>query len=159
MVLGLKGAVAEREGPAAIAPIVETRSQAPVAVINSRMAQRLWPDENSIGQRFRPLSSQTWFTVVGVSESILNWDISDRPQPTAYVPIGHVPESEPRIFLRAAGDPLLAAQPARAAIHEASPQSTTLRLCLPRFVMDCRVKPGNDRVDESRPGMTPRVGR
>jgi hypothetical protein len=28
MVLGLKGAVAEREGPAAIAPIVETRSQA-----------------------------------------------------------------------------------------------------------------------------------
>jgi predicted permease len=105
---------------------IETRSQAPVAVINRRMAQRLWPNENPIGQRFRPLSSQTWFTVVGVSQSILNWDISDRPQSTAYVPIGHVPESEPRIFLRTAGEPLLAAQPARAAIHEASPDTPVL---------------------------------
>ena len=105
---------------------VETRSQAPVAVINRRMAQRFWANENPIGQRFRRLSSNTWFTVVGVSESILNWDISDRPQPTAYVPIGHVPESEPRIFLRTAGEPMLAAQPARAAIHEASPDTPVL---------------------------------
>ena len=101
----------------------EARSLAPVAVINRRMAQRLWADESAIGQRFRPIDSDTWFTVVGVSESILNWDISDRPQPTAYVPIPHVPDGEPRLFLRTAGDPLLAAQPARAAIHEAAPDT------------------------------------
>ena len=104
----------------------ETRSLAPVAVINRRMAQRLWANENPIGQRFRPVDSETWFTVVGVSESILNWDISDRPQPTAYVPIPHVPDSEPRLFLRTAGDPALAAQPARAAIYQASPDTPVL---------------------------------
>jgi putative ABC transport system permease protein len=104
----------------------EARSLAPVAVINRRMAQRLWANQNPIGQRFRPIDSETWFTVVGVSESILNWDISDRPQPTAYVSIPHVPDREPRVFLRTAGDPLLAAQPARAAIHEASPDTPVL---------------------------------
>ena len=101
----------------------ETRSLAPVAVINRRMAQRLWANENPIGQRFRPIDFDTWFTIVGVSESILNWDISDRPQPTAYVPIPHVPDSEPRVFLRTAGDPLLVAPAARASIHEAAPDT------------------------------------
>jgi predicted permease len=101
----------------------EARSQAPVAVINKRMAQRLWANDNPIGQRFRPVESDTWFTVVGVSESILNWDISDRPQPTAYVPIAHVPANEPYVFLRTIGDPRVAAQPARTAIHDASPDT------------------------------------
>ncbi len=104
----------------------EARSRAPVAVINRRMAQRLWANDNPIGQRFRPVASDTWFTVVGVSESILNWDISDRPQPTAYVPITHVPENEPHVFIRTAGDPRLAAQRARVTIHEASPDTPIL---------------------------------
>jgi hypothetical protein len=71
----------------------EARSLAPVAVINRRMAQRLWP-EDPVGRRFRPLAAGgLWFMVVGVSENILNWDISDRPHPlrtchTRMCPIG-----------------------------------------------------------------------
>jgi hypothetical protein len=46
-----------------------------------------------------------WFTMVGVSDDILTWDVSNRPQPTAYVPYAHVPVGEPGLFIRASGDP------------------------------------------------------
>jgi putative ABC transport system permease protein len=64
--------------------------------------------------------------VVGVSENILNWDISDRPQPTAYVPYPHVPDRDPLVLLRTVSDPAVAAQAARAAVNEAAPGTPVL---------------------------------
>ena len=105
----------------------EGRSLAPVAVINRRMAQRLWPGENPVGRRFRPLAAgNLWFTVIGVSENILNWDISDRPQPTAYVPYPHVPDRDPRVLLRTVSDPVVVVQPARGAVNQAAPGTPVL---------------------------------
>lgn len=106
----------------------ETRSTSPVAVINRRMAERLWPGESALGRRFKPVSRDLWFTVVGVSENILNWDLSDRPLPTAYVPYAHVPERDPNVFVRTAGDPAAAAPAVRAAVHDAAPSTPILDL-------------------------------
>jgi predicted permease len=101
----------------------EDRARSPVAVINRTMARRLWPDGGSIGRRFRMAADpeDRWFTIVGISGDILTWDLSNRPQPTAYVPYAHLPGREPRLFVRAAGDPALLIQPARAAIHAIDP--------------------------------------
>ena len=106
----------------------ESRSTSPVAVINRRMAERLWPGESAVGRRFRPTTRDGWFTVVGVSENILNWDLSDRPLPTAYVPYPHVVDRDPRLLVRTAGDPAAAAPPLRAAINEASPSTPILNV-------------------------------
>lgn len=104
----------------------EARSTSPVAVINQRMAERLWPGESAVGRRFRTTAGDVWFTVVGVSEGILNWDLSDRPLPTAYVPYPHVGERDPRLFLRTAGNPAAVAPAVRAAIQEAAPSTPIL---------------------------------
>jgi putative ABC transport system permease protein len=99
----------------------EARSTSPVAVINRRMAERLWPGDGAVGRQFRPTMRDIWFTVVGVSDNILNWDLSDRPLPTAYVPYPHASARDPRLFVRIAGDPAAAAPAVRAAIAEAAP--------------------------------------
>jgi predicted permease len=101
---------------------VEDRSRSAVAVVNETMARRLWPDGNAIGRRFRKADKgDVWFTVVGVSEDILTWDLSNRPLPSAYVPYANAPAREPGLFIRASGDPSLVARPARAAIRALEP--------------------------------------
>jgi putative ABC transport system permease protein len=98
---------------------VEGRSRSAVAIINKTMAQRFWPDGTAIGRRFRAAAAteHDWLTVVGVSDDILTWDLSNRPLPTAYIPYSHAPEREPSLFIRTSGNPALLASSARAAIH------------------------------------------
>jgi len=108
----------------------EDRSRSAVAVVNKTMARRLWPDGNAVGRRFRRAAGTGkdggWFTIIGVSEDILTWNLSNRPLPTAYLPYAHVPVRQPALFIRASGDPLLLAQPARTAIHSADPSAIVL---------------------------------
>ena len=102
---------------------VEGRSRSPVAIVNRTLAQRFWSGGSAIGRRFKQTTgtNEVWFTVVGVTEDILSWDISDRPLPTAYLPYPHEAASDPRLLMRATGDPALLAQPARAAIRDLDP--------------------------------------
>jgi predicted lysophospholipase L1 biosynthesis ABC-type transport system permease subunit len=70
--------------------------------------------------------SGVWFTVVGVAEGILTWDLSDRMLPAAYLPYPHIPEREPRLFIRTAGDPALVAPSARTVINAFDPSMAVL---------------------------------
>jgi putative ABC transport system permease protein len=101
----------------------DVHSRAPVAVVNETMALRLWPDEEAIGRRFRMAAGDhgTWFTVVGVSEGILTWDVSNRVLPAAYLPYSHLPLREPGLFVRTSGEPALLTPAARAAVHDVDP--------------------------------------
>jgi predicted permease len=94
-----------------------------VAVINTRMARMFWPGEDAVGHRFRRAEGGAgeWFTVAGVSDDILTWDVSDRPLPTAYVPYSLVPVREPDLFVRSTGEPSPIAPSARAAIQDIEP--------------------------------------
>jgi predicted permease len=100
---------------------VEARTRSAVAIINGRMADRLWRGQDALGRRFRLAadSSGVWFTVVGVSRDISNWNLSHRPLPTAYLPYPHVPVRDPRLVIRTAGDTVFTDGPARTAIHAA----------------------------------------
>lgn len=101
----------------------EERAGSEVAVVNRTLAERLWPGEDAVGRRFtRSMpGGETWFTVVGVSDDILTWDLSNRPIATAYVPYAFAPVREPALFLRTSGDPAVLARPARAALTAADP--------------------------------------
>jgi putative ABC transport system permease protein len=94
-----------------------------VAVINRTMARKFWPGENAVGHRFRRTDGGAgdWFTIIGVSDDILTWDVSDRPLPTAYVPYAVVPVRGPDLFIRTNGNPPDLARSARAAIQDAAP--------------------------------------
>lgn len=82
----------------------EASEHAAVAIINHRAALRLWQDAEPLGQQFRLAAdtSGTWFTVIGVAPDLPNWDVSDRPQPTVYLPLGFVAVDDPNVFIRSA---------------------------------------------------------
>jgi predicted permease len=63
-----------------------------VAVINETMAKRYWTDRDPIGGRFmfgQPRADQApqWITVVGVSRDIKQRSLTERPSPSAVLPI------------------------------------------------------------------------
>jgi putative ABC transport system permease protein len=93
------------------------------AVINERMAARLWPDHDALGRRFRVAgdAAERWFTVIGIARDLPNWDLSDRPVSTAYVPFAHAPVDDPRLVIRARGNPLATIAPARAGLRDLDP--------------------------------------
>lgn len=60
-----------------------------VAVVSTSLADRLWPDQDPIGQRFNlggmdPYADE-WLTVVGVVEEARPWDVAPGAFPTYYV--------------------------------------------------------------------------
>jgi predicted permease len=57
----------------------------PVAVINERLADILWPNQNSVGRRFR--RDGRWIEVVGVVRTGKYQFLFEDPQPYIYVPI------------------------------------------------------------------------
>jgi putative ABC transport system permease protein len=85
----------------------DARQQLAVAVINRRMADAFWPAGSAVGQRFRfgHERDDAWYTVVGVTANLSNWDLSGVPQPTAYVPLERGAAGSPTLVVRTSVDP------------------------------------------------------
>ncbi|UCC30559.1 MAG: ABC transporter permease [Phycisphaerales bacterium] len=94
----------------------------PVAIINKRMAERYWPDEDPIGSRLtldKNLSEARWITIVGVVADIgFSVVRPGRTAPTLYLPHEQRPCPSMYVVARTAGDPRGAVSAMRAAIHE-----------------------------------------
>ncbi|MGE0158907.1 MAG: ABC transporter permease [Gemmatimonadales bacterium] len=68
-------------------PIVDGRgfesadvvAEAPVLVVNERVASALYPGESPLGRRIRPAGSDVWFTVVGVAGDVNQAGIATPP--------------------------------------------------------------------------------
>jgi predicted permease len=97
------------------------RDSVPVAVINARMAEGLWPNGSAIGRRFRIAadSSRTWFTVVGVTANIrvVKLDETEVEVPHAYLPFRFTPTRDYGVIVRTPLDAAAVASGTRAAIH------------------------------------------
>jgi macrolide transport system ATP-binding/permease protein len=60
----------------------------PVAVVNQRLADMLWPGQDPIGRRFRSAGSDGhWIEVVGVAKTGKYQSLFEDPQPYLFVPI------------------------------------------------------------------------
>jgi putative ABC transport system permease protein len=94
------------------------------AVVNERLAARLFPGADPIGQRFRFVEPGTatapqWLTIVGVAPAIRQNGDADA---IAYVPIGMAPPPTVSILLRARATPDQAASLLRAAAATIDPR-------------------------------------
>lgn len=63
-------------------------------VISRSAANLLWPGDNPIGRRLQREGLETWETVVGVVEDVMQYGFRDTPQPLVYFPmVGPTPGS------------------------------------------------------------------
>jgi putative ABC transport system permease protein len=73
----------------------DSASSVPVAIVNERFAQAVWPDEDPVGKRLRFTSGMTpepWLTVVGVASDIVQVDTTgQRFDPVVYRPTSQEP--------------------------------------------------------------------
>ena len=94
-------------------PILEGRDFAmgdvagavPVAIVNRRMAEMFWPNEDPLGKRFKlgaPGSSRPWRTIVGVVANIPHGSLDSVVKPDWYAPLDQEPVLSTFILLRSA---------------------------------------------------------
>ncbi len=84
----------------------------PVVVVNETMAERMWPGEEVLGQRFH-FHGMEPLEVIGVAADIKYNAPGEDPQPYAYLPLGQNYSTTMTLIARAETDPgpaLLAAQ-------------------------------------------------
>jgi predicted permease len=100
----------------------EARDSVPVAVVNQRMANLLWPKGEAVGRRFRFTwdSSGTWFTVVGVHSDFLQEELDDdrAARPAAFVGFKWMASRFLGLTVRVRGDPAAATPAIRSAIRQ-----------------------------------------
>ena len=65
----------------------DRRDTQPVAIVSELLAQRLWPNEDAIGRRLRPVrAGSPWVTVVGVAGNVSDAHDPGVPAETWYLP-------------------------------------------------------------------------
>lgn len=84
----------------------DTPQAPPVAVINATMACRFWPNQDSIGKRFKQGDPDAkWITVVGVVGDVREFGLAEPTIPEAYYPEAQRTHSDLVLVVRAANDP------------------------------------------------------
>ena len=122
----------------------DTKDAPRVVVIDDRMAQVLWPNEDPIGKRLRrggmdAADDAPWLTVVGIVGRIKQYALDERDSRIAmYHPHTQVPSRAMNVVVRAAGDPA-------ALTADASPADSRDGPDVPLY----NVRTMRQRVDES----------
>lgn len=127
----------------------DTESSSRVAVINLAMANRYWPREDPIRKTITIPSARSHLAIVGVVANQKHISMRENPGPEMYVPYRQNPwpsMSIMQVAVHTQGDPLLATDSIRRAIHSIDPdlpvaKVTTLSTLVnnaikePRFAM------------------------
>jgi putative ABC transport system permease protein len=97
----------------------EDNSQAQsVAVINTALAQRVFPGEDPVGKRVRFSGDQSWMTIVGVIGSVKHGSLEEVPRPELYITYRQGSPVGPYLVVRTTGDASTLATSVRQAIRE-----------------------------------------
>jgi putative ABC transport system permease protein len=91
-----------------------------VAILDELAARALWPDRDPVGERVA-LADGSVREVVGVVHRIRFSELPTEPHPYFYVPLAQHYEPAMALQVRAAGDPLRAAEPVRAILRKLDP--------------------------------------
>jgi len=95
-----------------------------VAIINQRLAQQYWPDEDPLGKLLTldPKAAQIkWLTIVGVVGDTGRHVFGGPPPGLLYLPFEQKPVSNLKIIVRAQGDPMVMIRSLCSAIHDVDP--------------------------------------
>ncbi len=77
---------------------------ASVAVVNRTLADKFWPHQDAVGQRFHYHGGKP-IEVVGVARDAKYTSVSEAPQPYVYLPLAQHYAAAVTLLVRAAGDP------------------------------------------------------
>jgi putative ABC transport system permease protein len=85
----------------------DTDQSAKVALINQRMADQLWPNQDPVGRRIRFSGNATspWRTIVGVVRDVSQYSLDKEPPMQIYLPHSQFPTSFDNIVVKTEGDP------------------------------------------------------
>ena len=89
------------------------------AILNETMAQRLWPGQDAVGQRFKmaPQTSEApWFTVVGIVGDMRRQGLENDPVAQMFEPVAQNPSRLATLLVRTSIDPIGMAGTLRSAI-------------------------------------------
>jgi len=76
-----------------------------VAVVNQTMANRVWPDEDPIGKRFRVFGEEWIIEVVGVARDAKYGTLGEAPTSFFYLPLSQHFSNNVTLHVRTAADP------------------------------------------------------
>ncbi|HEU4388851.1 MAG TPA: FtsX-like permease family protein, partial [Blastocatellia bacterium] len=79
----------------------------PVAIVNKKMADTFWPNEEPLGKRFKlgaPGNSRPWLTIVGVASDIPHGSLTAAVKPDWYAPLAQEPARNAFILVRTSGN-------------------------------------------------------
>ena len=96
----------------------DTGGKPDLVIINQKMAQRYWPNNDAVGKRIRvgPSESEPWMTVVGIVGNVSHEGLDVEPDLATYEPHAKRPWSDMILLVRTSTDPLSAAGPVQAAL-------------------------------------------
>jgi putative ABC transport system permease protein len=94
-----------------------------VALVNRKLADKLWPGQDPVGRRFRLLDGKTaeWISIIGVIADFKNEKIDDDLHPSAFLPYPYQPTRNTGLTLRTRVDPVQIVADARRQIRASDP--------------------------------------
>jgi hypothetical protein len=113
----------------------DTRQSPQVVVINETMAERFWPGEDAIGQRFRFFGQEQVTQVVGLARDSKYNTVGEPPQPFIYQPLAQAPEGAVTLLLRSAS-PGAALATVRAVVQQMEPTTPLTGVATMETVLD-----------------------
>ncbi len=82
-----------------------------VALINTTMAEQLWPNDDPLGKRIKfpgnEKNPQPWRTIVGVVKDVSQYALDKKPPMQIYLPLEQSPTSFNTIVVRTATEPMV----------------------------------------------------
>jgi predicted permease len=77
-----------------------------VVIVDDKLAERFWPNEDPIGKRMRRGNSGPWRTVVGLVADQKEYDVDGEPPITAYYPVEQFNIGSRFVVARVSADPV-----------------------------------------------------
>jgi putative ABC transport system permease protein len=104
----------------------EGQDSSGVAIINQTMADKLWPNEDPLGRRFRMTgdTAAPWFSVIGITRDIATTGIDpeNEPEPSAFIPYPYEATPNTGITIRTAtADPAQIMNAVRGEVRASDP--------------------------------------
>jgi predicted permease len=104
-----------------------------VAIVDERMAKRVWPNESPIGKRIQEASfteKKPWLTVVGVVESVKHYNLTSDSRELVYLPQSQraTPYRAMSLVVRTVVPPRGLIDPIRAKVRAIDPNQPVSRL-------------------------------